>query len=91
MQARQEPMTREEVAKAWFDDEYVPVIETLREADLLGDGSETEAYIRVVTLRFLTLGTHEWTEEVLERLRGEIRRPSRDDDTMVRRLRKELR
>ncbi len=91
MQARQEPMTREEVAKAWFDDEYVPVIEMLREADLLGSGSETEAYIRVVTLRFLTLGTHEWTEEVLERLRGEIRRPSRDDDTMVRRLRKELR
>ena len=91
MQARQEPMTREEVARAWFDDEYLPVIEMLREADLLGTGSETEAYIRVATLRFLTLGTHEWTEEVLERLRGEIRRPSRDDDTMVRRLRKELR
>ncbi|HYI35972.1 MAG TPA: hypothetical protein VEX39_05180 [Thermoleophilaceae bacterium] len=91
MQARQEPMTRDEVAQAWFDDEYVPVVEMLREADLLGQGTETEAYIRVVTLRFLTLGTHEWTEEVLERLRGEIRRPSRDDDTMVRRLRKELR
>jgi hypothetical protein len=28
---------------------------------------------------------------VLDRLREEIRRPSRDDDTMVRRLRKELR
>ena len=84
-------MTREEVAEAWFQDEYLPVIEMLREADLLGQGTETEAYIRVSALRFLTLGTHEWTDEVIERLRGEIRRPSRDDDTMVRRLRKELR
>jgi hypothetical protein len=79
------------VAQAWFEQEYRPVVEMLREAGLTGHGTETEAYIRVVTLRFLTLGTHEWTEEVLDRLREEIRRPSRDDDTMVRRLRKELR
>ena len=91
IQARGEPMDREEVARAWFEQEYLPVVEMLREAGLTGHGTETEAYIRVVTLRFLTLGTHEWTEEVLERLREEIRRPSRDDDTMVRRLRKELR
>ncbi len=91
MQARQEPMSREEVARAWFEEEYRPVVEMLREADLLRHGTETEAYIRVATLRFLTLGTHEWTEEVIERLREEIRRPSRGDDTMVRRLRKELR
>jgi hypothetical protein len=91
IQARGEPMDREQVARAWFEQEYLPVVEMLRQAGLAGHGTETEAYIRVVTLRFLTLGTHEWTEEVLERLREEIRRPSRDDDTMVRRLRKELR
>jgi hypothetical protein len=91
IQARGEPMDREQVARAWFEQEYLPVVEMLREAGLTGHGTETEAYIRVVTLRFLTLRTHEWTEEVLERLREEIRRPSRDDDTMVRRLRKELR
>ncbi len=27
MQARQEPMSREDVARAWFEDEYGPVIE----------------------------------------------------------------
>jgi hypothetical protein len=91
MQERGEFMSRDEVASAWFHEEYRPVIEMLREADLLRHGTETEAYIRVATLRFLTLGTHEWTQEVIERLREEIRRPSRDDDTMVRRLRKELR
>lgn len=91
MQERGELMGRELVAGAWFTEEYEPVIEMLKETDLIGAGSETEAYIRVATLRFLTLHTHEWTEEVLERLRDEIRRPSKDDDTMVRRLRNELR
>lgn len=91
MQDRCELLDREQVAQAWFVEEYEPVIEMLTEADLIGEGSETEAYIRVATLRFLTLHTHEWTEEVLGRLREEIRRPSRDDDTMVRRLRNEMR
>jgi hypothetical protein len=91
MQARGELLTRQEVAEAWFRDEYEPVVEMLREADLMGRGTETEAYTRVVTLRYLMLRTHEWDDEVVERLRGEIDHPSWDDDTIVRRLRKELR
>ncbi|HEY1360300.1 MAG TPA: hypothetical protein VGF21_18510 [Thermoleophilaceae bacterium] len=91
MQARREPMSRQEVAEAWFRDEYEPVVEMLREADLIGPGTETEAYIRVATLRYLLLRTHEWDDEVIERLRGELDKPSFDEDTMVRRLRKELR
>jgi hypothetical protein len=91
IQSRREFMTREQVAEAWFRDEYEPVVEMLREADLVGRGTETEAYIRVATLRYLLLRTHEWDDEVIERLRGELERPSLDEDTMVRRLRKELR
>jgi hypothetical protein len=91
MQARREFMPREEVALAWFKDEYEPVVEMLREADLIGPGTETEAYMRVATLRYLLLRTHEWDEEVIQRLRGELDKPSFDEDTMVRRLRKELR
>ena len=90
MQTRGELMSREEVARAWFEDEYVPVVETLKEADLIGRGTETEAYMRVTTLRYLLLRTHEWDDEVIERLRGELDKPSFDEDTMVRRLRKEL-
>jgi hypothetical protein len=90
MQTRGELMSREQVAKAWFEDEYVPVVETLKEADLIGRGTETEAYMRVTTLRYLLLRTHDWGDEVIERLRGELDKPSFDEDTMVRRLRKEL-
>jgi hypothetical protein len=91
MQAQGELLTREQVAEAWFRDEYEPVVAMLRDADLVGRGTETEAYMRLITLRYLMLRTHEWDDEVLERLRGEIRRPSWDDDTLVRQIRRELR
>jgi len=84
-------MTREAVAEGWFRDEYAPVVEMLRDADLVGSGTETEAYMRVAGLRYLLLRTHEWNDEVVERIRDSLRRPSRDEDTMVHRLRKELR
>ncbi len=90
VQELREPLSREEVAQRWFDDEYAPVVELLRQADLIGTATETEAYMRVSHLRYLVLRTHEWTDEVIERIRAEIERPSWDEDTMVRRLRKEL-
>jgi hypothetical protein len=91
MQDRGEFMTREAVAEAWFNDEYSPVVEMLREADLIGSGTEAEAYTRVAGLRYLLLRTHGWSDEVVERLREALRHPSPDEDTMVHRLRKELR
>jgi hypothetical protein len=90
MQARKQFMSRPEVAEAWFQEEYEPVVEMLREAGLLGRGTETEAYMRVATLRYLLLRTHEWDDEVIERLRRELERPPEDEDTMVHRLRREL-
>jgi hypothetical protein len=90
MQDRREFLTRPQVAEAWFDDEYLPVVEMLREADLLGKGTETEAYVRIATLRYLILRTHEWDDEVIERLRQELERGTMDDDTVVHRLRREL-
>jgi hypothetical protein len=83
-------MSRAEVAEAWFHDEYKPVVEMLREADLIRRGTETESYMRVSHLRYLILRTHEWTDEVIERVRQELDHPSWEEDTMVRRLRKEL-
>jgi hypothetical protein len=91
MQARGELLTREQVAEAWFRDEYQPVVEMLREAGLVGSGTETEAYVRVTALRYLLLRTHDWDDEVVERLQGEIRRGTLEEDTMVRNLRKEMR
>ena len=47
----------------------------LRDADV-GAGTETERYLRLAMLRFLLLHTHEWTDEVIERLLGEGPPPS---------------
>jgi hypothetical protein len=91
IQGHGEPLTRAEVAEMWFHDEYQPVVEMLREAELIRHGTETESYMRVSHLRYLILRTHNWDDEVIERLRQELQHPSWDEDTMVRRLRKELR
>jgi hypothetical protein len=90
MQERGEFMPREEVAEAWFREEYEPVTAMMREAGLEGRGTETEAYMRVVSLRYLLLRTHEWDEQVVELLREELRRPPSGEDTFVHRLRRDL-
>ena len=67
-------MTREQVAEAWFREDYEPIVATLREAGMIGDReTETEAYMRVVAERYFLMRTHEWDERVLERLRREWR------------------
>jgi hypothetical protein len=73
MQGTREFITREEVADAWFREEYLPVVAMLREADLLGKGTETEAYMRVASERYRLLRTHVWDDEVIEHLRQELR------------------
>jgi hypothetical protein len=73
MQDLRELMARDAVAQAWYRDEYLPVVEMLREADLIGSGSETDAYMRVVDERYRLMRTHEWSDDILERLREELR------------------
>jgi hypothetical protein len=84
-------MSREAVARAWFEEEYLPVVRLLKEADLIGDQTETEAYIRIVSLRYLLLRSHAApTDEVIDQLRSELARPApADEDTLVHRLRNE--
>jgi hypothetical protein len=72
MQKHQELMSRSRVAELWFRDEYEPVVEILREADLLGDGTETEAYVVIGGLRYMLLRTHTWDESVIEKVRAAI-------------------
>jgi len=90
-QARKEELSRREVAEAWFRDEYEPVVEMLREAQLVPRGvSDTEAYMKVAHLRYLILRTHDWTDEVIDAVRRDLEHPGLEDDTMVRKLRREL-
>jgi hypothetical protein len=91
-QDRGELMSRSEVAESWYDDEYRPVVEMLREAELIRPGmTETEAYMRVSHLRYLLLRTHGWDDEVIDAVRRDLESPGIEEDTMVRTLRRELR
>jgi len=87
---RGELMSRREMAGLWFREEYEPIVQALRDADAGGAGSETERYMRLAMLRYLLLHTHEWTDEMLERLLGEAQRPGAEQDTMVHQFLKEL-
>jgi hypothetical protein len=73
IQERREPLDRPEVAELWFREEYEPVVAMLREADLIGKQTETEAYMKISGLRYMLLRTHSWDEQVIERLRRELR------------------
>jgi hypothetical protein len=55
IQACGEPMGREEVAESWFRDDYEPIVEALGEAGMIGEESETEAYMRAVGERYLSM------------------------------------
>ena len=67
-QDRREPISRRETAFLWLENEYRPVIEMLREADLVGAQTETEAYMRVGAERYRLLRTHRWDEDVIRRV-----------------------
>ena len=75
MQGRRTYLDRPTVARMWFDEEYVPVVEMLTAAGFRERGeTETDAYMRIVTVRYMLLRTHEWSPDVVERLRREDRR-----------------
>jgi len=89
--AREHLLSREEMARAWFTEEYEPVVAELAELHAGGEGTETERYLRVAMLRFLLLHTHDWTDDVVARLVGEARAPGAEDDTLVHQILKEMR
>jgi hypothetical protein len=72
-QRRREFVTREEIARIWLEDEFRPVVAMLREADLIGKGTDADAYMRVSSERYRLMRTHEWSDEVLAKLRRELR------------------
>lgn len=67
-QERHEALGRPEAAFQWLENEYRPVVQMLREADLVGDRTETEAYMQVSAERYRLIRTHRWDEAVIRRL-----------------------
>jgi hypothetical protein len=90
---RERLLPRRELAKLWFEEEYLPMVDMLREAGLGGGGTETERYLRVAMLRFLLLQRHDSTDDLAERLAGEVKSPSTasEADTMTHQIIREMR
>jgi hypothetical protein len=65
---------RAEVANRWFREEYEPVVKMLRDQHLIGERTETEAYLRVARERYRLLRAHEWSDEIVARLAKPLRR-----------------
>jgi hypothetical protein len=65
-QASGDALDRPQAARLWLDTEYRPVIAMLREAQLIGDSTETEAYLRVAEERYRLMRTHSWSDDVLQ-------------------------
>ncbi len=73
MQHEHRFLDRAEIARRWYSEEYAPVVRMLRAADLVGPGTEAEAYLRVTAERYRLIQTHDWNDEVIERLRKRVR------------------
>jgi hypothetical protein len=72
MQQEGQFLMRPDVALRWYEDEYRRVVRMLRAADLIGDQTEAEAYLRVAAERYRVMRTHEWNDEIIARLQAEL-------------------
>jgi hypothetical protein len=73
MQDRGELLDRPTTAVCWFEQEFVPVTEMLRDAGLVKRGeTDADAYHRLGGVRYRLWRTMDWNEDVVERLRREL-------------------
>jgi hypothetical protein len=72
MQDEAKFLDRATVARRWYQEEYVPVVEMLRQADLVGKRTEAEAYMWVAGERYRLIRTHRWDDDVINTLRTQV-------------------
>jgi len=72
MQDQQRFLDRSEIANRWFAEEFTPVVRMLRAAGLGGSCTDAEAYMRIARERYRLIRTHEWNDEVIEKLREKL-------------------
>jgi hypothetical protein len=70
MQSENRYLDRETVARRWWAEEFKPVVRMLRQAELIGDRSDTDAYLQLACQRYRLMRTHRWDDEVVDRLRA---------------------
>jgi hypothetical protein len=68
-QDRGELLDRSHGARAWFEEEFVPVTGMLRDAGLVEDDeTDADAYERLGGVRYRLMRTMDWNEDVVRRL-----------------------
>jgi hypothetical protein len=72
-QNSREFLSREDVARLWLEEEFRPVVKMLAEAGLCeAPATNADVYMRVADERYRLMRTHEWNDQVIERLRREL-------------------
>lgn len=66
-------LDRTTVASRWYDEEFVPVVRMLRQADMIGERTDAEAYMWVSEERYRLIRTHRWDDDVIEAVRAQRR------------------
>ncbi|WP_207844119.1 chromosome partitioning protein ParB [Williamsia soli] len=68
-------MSRAEVARRWFGEEFLPVVRMARRADILPEiTSDAELYIWLACERYRMVRRHIWDEDIIDELRIRSRR-----------------
>jgi hypothetical protein len=62
-------LDRATVARRWYEEEYLPVVRMLRQADMFGEQTEAETYLWVAAERYRLIRTHRWDDEIIAALR----------------------
>jgi hypothetical protein len=62
---------RATVARRWYEEEFVPVVAMLRQADLVGERTDAEAYLWVAGERYRLIRTHRWDDDVINAVRSQ--------------------
>ena len=71
-QERGDLMDRPTAARAWYEEEFLPVVAMLREAGLVGEHeTEADAYERLGGERYQLMRTMDWSEDIVRRLAEE--------------------
>lgn len=59
-------LNREEVARRWYDDEFVPVVRMAREAGIMESSTDAEVYFFVAGERYRLVRRHVWSPEIID-------------------------
>lgn len=77
MQEKGEFITRNIVARRWFAEEFLPVVRMVRNADMLPEHTDAEAYLWIARERYRLVRRHMWNDDIVSELRDRAPRKYR--------------